>query len=134
MKNNKQQQVNPISDSVWKSVTDHQVTSLLVNIDTVTNPSNLSYITINYFEEAAALLQGESPNAVTPFHTFSAGTLAFHLNHNATFKLITMNAIADAYRLPDLWCINHPFQVIASPCPGCSELSKFDGHWEGPQQ
>lgn len=76
--------------------------SLLANIDTVTNLSNSSRVTVNYFEEAVALLRGESPNAVMPFRTFSAGTSAFHLNHNATFKLMTVDAVADAYKLPDL--------------------------------
>ena len=75
---------------------------LLANIDTVTNISNLSHVIINYFEEAAALAQGEDPNAVRTFHIFSAGTSAFHLNCDATFKLLTVDDVANAYKLSDL--------------------------------
>src|SRR5712672_1298934 len=57
--------------------------SLLANTDTVTSLSNSkssNRVTVNYFEEAAALLRGENTNALMPFRTFSAGTSAFHLN------------------------------------------------------
>lgn len=88
--------------------------SLLANIDTVTNLSVSSRVTVNYFEEAAALLRGENPNAVVPFRTFSEGTSAFHLNRDATFKLMAVDAVADAYKLPDLQdAIAHYFQRVS---------------------
>jgi hypothetical protein len=57
---------------------------------------------VNYFKEAASLTQGQDPNAPRPFRTFSAGTSAFHLNHEASFKLMTVDNVAQAFNLPDL--------------------------------
>jgi hypothetical protein len=69
-------------------------------------PTSLNYKTsrgvVDYFQEASALLRGEYPNALKPFRTFSAGTSAFHLNRDASFKLMTVDSVAEMFRLPDL--------------------------------
>jgi hypothetical protein len=57
---------------------------------------------INYFQEAAVLVCGEHLTVLRLFHTFSAGTSAFHLNHDASYKLMTIDSIAETFGLLDL--------------------------------
>jgi hypothetical protein len=68
----------------------------------MTNTLNSTHLTVNYFKEAASLNAGEDPHAPRPFRMFSAGTLAFHLNCEAQFKLMAIDNVALAYNLPDL--------------------------------
>jgi len=65
-------------------------------------PKSPTRLTVNYFDEAAALIRGEDLGAPQPFRTFSAGTSAFHLNRDPSFKIMTVDAVAEAYKLPDL--------------------------------
>lgn len=85
------------------------------NTEDVQELSVSTHTVINYFQEAAALVRGESPNAPKPFRTFSAGTSAFHLNRDASYKLMTVDAVAQTFGLPDLrFAIMHYVQKCVS--------------------
>lgn len=54
----------------------------------------------NYFDEAIGL--HTDPQALHPFHTFTDGCTAFHLNHNPSFRQMTITEAAEKFGLPDL--------------------------------
>jgi Plavaka transposase len=69
--------------------------------DTQEQPES-SHDIVNYFQEAAVLVHGEHLTAPRPFRTFSAGTSAFRLNRDASYKLMTIDCVAETFGLPDL--------------------------------
>ena len=64
------------------------------------SPSNIKYV--NYFAKASKLLNQPCPKAPRPYRTFSNLTMAFHLNRDASFKIMTVDDVADKYGLLDL--------------------------------
>ena len=63
----------------------------------------------------------KDPQASQPFQTFTDNGTAFHLNRDPSFKQMSIDQVAEKYRLPDL-CpalvdfIHHYMPSNSAPC------------------
>ena len=77
-------------------------TSLLESIDPVSHLAGAACSIANYFQEASHPHQISN---LSPPCTFSNQQLAFNLNHNPSFRCLSVSDIAMKFNLPDLHTI-----------------------------
>jgi hypothetical protein len=62
---------------------------------------DVSYLIVDYFAVADALLRGAVPNALKPHCTFSTSTTTFHITNKPSLSM-TVDEAATLYGIPDL--------------------------------
>ena len=76
--------------------------TLLAEINPVSNIAGPTQDLNNYFIEAARILNDDDPNAVTQSRTFVTSSTAFHLNCNPNIRHLSVDEVAGLFKLPDL--------------------------------